>query len=171
MVVIIGVVGVIFFSLMHLEATEFKSKLFAAKFSSLYDELYIDRVESIFYPVIFLLKRILIVMCFNIDIMILRCTSVAVLQTIYIIYWYKVKPIKNKTEWKVELVNEVVFTIMIDLLPIFSDMITNKAVSYKLGFIFIVLYVGLFLFNLIVIIVPIMSGIKAFCTKKYALKL
>ena len=110
-------------------------------------------------------------MCFNIDIMILRCTSVAVLQTIYIIYLYKVKPIKNKTEWKVELVNEVMFTIMIDLLPIFSDMIINKKVSYKLGFIFIALYVGLFLFNLIVIIVPIMSGIKAFCAKKYALKL
>jgi hypothetical protein len=54
----------------------------------------------------------------------------------------------------IEIVNEVVFTICLDLSPIYSGLMTNEEHKYNLGWIFIFTYIGLFLFNLITIIQP-----------------
>jgi hypothetical protein len=67
-------------------------------------------------------------------------------------YWIRVKPV-NTEAYKVEIINEVVFTLAMHLMPAFS-VITNQEHKYSIGFAFNCLYIGLFAFNLLVILVP-----------------
>jgi len=66
----------------------------------------------------------------------------------------------------VELVNELVFTFMLDLCPLFSELIISDNLRYELGWIFIILYIGMFLFNLGVILMPVVSAAKKKCLIK-----
>jgi hypothetical protein len=79
-------------------------------------------------------------------------------------YWIIVKPV-NTEAYKVEIVNEVIFTLVLHLMPCYS-VITNQEHKYNIGFIFICLYVGLFAFNLLVILVPMICECKAKCKTK-----
>lgn len=67
-------------------------------------------------------------------------------------YLIRVKPY-NTEAYKVEIINEVIFTLALHLVPAFSVM-TNQEHKYSIGFVFICLYIGLFAFNLLVILVP-----------------
>lgn len=70
----------------------------------------------------------------------------------------------------IELVNEITFTFMLDLSPIFSLLITSDILRYKLGWVFIAFYVGLFAFNLLVIIVPMVNAVRNKCITKLQIR-
>jgi len=161
------VAGLTFYALMFLEIKEFTAKEFKAKFGALFENLNPLRWDSISFPLVFFMRRILVVMLFNIDIMILRVALVSFgVQTAYIIYWTHCKPLTNGKDHLIELVNEIAFTVMMDLQPVFTDLVPDLKVRYNYGWIFIFCYIGLFIFNLAVIIIPIVGGCKRSCIKK-----
>lgn len=98
--------------------------------------------------------------------MILQIASVSfILQSIWLMYWVTVRPTKDFNKFRVELVNEVVFTIMLHLLPVYAAMSYDQEKAYELGWIFIVIYIGLFIFNVLVILVPVIKGLMKLCAK------
>ena len=64
----------------------------------------------------------------------------------------KVKP--KKENLLTEIVNETIFTICLDLSPIYTDVMVNERHKYDLGWIFIVVFIVLFLANVEVIVEP-----------------
>lgn len=149
-----------------IEEYEFYPKKFKEKFEFIYKDLNLREQGSILYPFIFLMRRLLVVSVCHFDIMAVRVWLLCILQTAYLVYLTQIKPYKNSLNYKIELVNEIMFLIMLDLQPIFTKLIPDPALRYRLGWIFIAVYIGLFVFNLLIVLLPLLGRVKCFLKLK-----
>jgi hypothetical protein len=124
------VTGITLFFVVHIEYLEFYDKKFRERFDVLFAELSVKRQRIIIFPFVFFVRRLLLVCCCHLDIMSLRigCMSFYI-QTAYLVYWIEAKPIIG-LPYKVELVNEILFIIMLNLQPIFTPLIPSQNLRY-----------------------------------------
>jgi hypothetical protein len=64
-------------AVLFLEPSEHRARDFNVKFGGLFKDSDPKKILSIGYPLVFFVRRILVTMCFSIELMILRTTSVS----------------------------------------------------------------------------------------------
>lgn len=128
-----------------------ENKEFKQYFGALYDGIKTNAGRAnMAYTAIFLARRALFVLALLQDTFIVQFTGVIVLSMLNICYILHCKPHEEKATYYMEIFNEFVLLGALYFLPLFSNMVTDNALKFQLGWCFnIVLLIPLFGVNLV----------------------
>ena len=112
-------------------------KDYATLFSSYYYGIHYDRLQVASYLYLFFVRRIIFVMVMQIDIMSVRIALLLVIQGGWTYLLIKRRPYEDDQLNQMEMFNECIFTVILMVVPVYSNLTTKNRDKYDLGWILV----------------------------------